>query len=266
MRDAAASADRYTIAVCKGSALLGETKALLRAWQPTETIEEFRDRVLRDDLLGKTTAYRADDIVRRFFARRFLVPAGRPALLLKRILRRSGSGALLSDLCLLYAARQDTLVRDAIVRVYWPAVSEGRLTLGSREVLTFLRHAEGNGRIPEPWSEPVKVRVARGLLRVMTDFGLLREVRRGRRETLVYHPTDGAIVYLAHDLHFAGLTDASVVSHRDWQLYGFHQRDVVAAMDRLSAEGWWLVQAAGSVVRITWKQASMEDVANALAG
>ncbi len=80
---------RYTIAVCKGSALLDETKALLRAWQPEETIKEFSARVLRNDLLGKSTAYRNRDIVRRVFARRLLSPDTKPAQFLKRLLTKS---------------------------------------------------------------------------------------------------------------------------------------------------------------------------------
>jgi hypothetical protein len=119
--------------------------------------------------------------------------------------------------------------------------------------------------MPEPWSEPVKVKVARGILKALADFGFLREVGRSRRETVLYRPTDGVIVYLAYDLRFAGSTDSGLVLHHDWKLLGMGERDVVAAMDRLTAEGWWLLQAAGSVVRITWKFRSMQEVVDALA-
>jgi len=91
-------ASRYTIAVCKGSAFLEETKALLRAWHPGEPTTEFRHRVLRQDLLGRMTAYRASDIVRRVFAWRFLRPDNRPAILLKRLLGRGQVGQVFSDL------------------------------------------------------------------------------------------------------------------------------------------------------------------------
>lgn len=257
---------RYTIAVCKGSALLNETKALLRAWQPHESLSAFRDRVLREDLLGKATAYRVNDIVRRFFSPRFLGSDAKPATHLKSLLTRGVSGQAFSDLCLLYAGRQDQLLRDAIVELYWLAATEGRLTLGIRDVMNFLRQADEDKRIPEPWSEEVKVKVARGVLRVLVDFGLLNEVRRGRREIVLYHPTDQVIAYLAYDLHFSGATDGGMVRHRDWALFGLHEREVVAAMDRLAGDGWWVAQAAGSVIRMTWKYQSMQEVVDALAG
>jgi hypothetical protein len=170
------------------------------------------------------------------------------------------------DLCLLYAARHDDLLRDAIVSLYWPAIAEGRLTLTAEDAVAFLRQAEADGRIPEPWSTQVKLKIARGLLRAMTDFGLLRQANRTRRETVLYRPSDGAIVYLAYELHLSGATDAALPGHQDWMIFGLHTREVIAEMDRLAGEGWWVVQAAGSVVRITWKFSQLEEVVDALAG
>lgn len=254
----------YTIAVSKGSALVEETRTLLRAWDPKESLADFRRRVVSEDLLGKTTAQRADDVVRRVFARRFLLPDDRPARALKRFVESGRLGAFVSDLCLLYAARHDALLRDVITGVYWRAASAGHLVLGPKDVLAFLRDAEEDGRIPERWSGEVKIRVARGVLRALRDFGLLQEHQRSRREIVVHRIDDRTIVYLAHELHFAGLTDASVVEHEDWTVFGLHRSDVVTAMDRLTAEEWWIVQAAGEVVRIAWEYRSMDEVVDAL--
>jgi len=259
-----AEVGHYTIAVCKGSALLSETKALLRAWQPGESSSSFSDRVLREDLLGKMTAYRAKDIVRRVFAWRFLRPDSKPAILLKKLLETGQAGQLFSDLCLVYAARNDDLLRDVITDLYWPALAEGRLTLSPTHVVGFLREAERDGRVPKPWSEQVKIKVSRGVMKAMADFGLLVQVNRGRRELVHFRPTDRAIVYLAHELHFSGSSDASLIDHGDWTLFGLNRADVASSMDRLSGEGWWLAQVAGSVVRITWKYSTMEEVVDAI--
>ena len=114
MNTIVSEARQYTNTISKGSALLEETKILLRAWQPGESLNEFCERVLREDLLGRMTAYRARDIVRRVFARRYFRPDNKPALLLKRLLERNQSGQLFSDLCLLYASRNDDLIRDVV--------------------------------------------------------------------------------------------------------------------------------------------------------
>ena len=41
-----------TIAISKGSGLLNEMKALLRAWTPGEPLKEFSERVVQEDVLG----------------------------------------------------------------------------------------------------------------------------------------------------------------------------------------------------------------------
>lgn len=255
----------YTIAISKGSALLNEMKALLRVWTPGEPLKEFSERVVQEDVLGKTTAQRAKDVVRRVFANRFLVPDEAPAKYLHRLLQRNKSGQFFSDLCLVYSSRNDALLRDVIIQVYWPAVAEGHLFITPKEVVQFIRKAEEQGRIPQPWSEPVKIKAARGLLRALVEYGLIRDVHR-QREIIMYHVTDETIAFLAYYLHFRGLSDAALVAHEDWKLFGLKDQDVVAALDRLAGDGWWLTQTAGSVVRMSWKYKCMEEVVDALAG
>jgi hypothetical protein len=132
-------------------------------------------------------------------------------------------------------------------------------------VVEMLRRSERDGRIAAPWSEPVKVKIARGVLKALAEFGLLYEAGRGRREIAHFRPTDGAVVYLAYELHFSGSTDSAVVQHQDWRLFGLTSAEVTASLDRLSGDGWWLAQAAGSLIRISWKHATMEAVVDALA-
>jgi hypothetical protein len=222
--------------------------------------------VLRDDVLGRATAHRVKDIVHRVFARRFLIPNSAPAEHLKTFIGGDHGGRVFSDICVLYAARNDDLLRDIIVKLYWPALTDGRLELSVEDVVEFIRGAEGEGLMLTPWSEPVKIKVARGLLKALVDFGYLRNVGRRRRETVVYRPTDALVIYLAHDLHFKGSTDAGLVRHPDWELFGLSERAVISEMDRLAGEDWWVIQAAGSVIRITWKYASMQQVVDVLAG
>jgi hypothetical protein len=206
--------------------------------------------VLRDDVLGRATAHRVKDIVHRVFARRFLIPNIAPAEHLKTFIGRDHSGRVFSDICVLYAARNDDLLRDIIVRLYWPALTDGRLELSVEDVVEFIRGAENEGLMLTPWSEPVKIKVARGLLKALVDFGYLRNVGRHRRETVVDRPTDALVIYLAHNLHFKGSTDAGLVRHPDWELFGLSERALISEMDRLTGEDWWVIQAAGSVIRI----------------
>jgi hypothetical protein len=69
--------------------------------------------------------------------------------------------------------------------------------------------------------------------------------------------------YLAYDLHFTGLTDQAVIDHLDWQLFGLKRPQILQALSDIGSKCGLLVQQAGSVVRITWNFASMDEVIDA---
>jgi len=258
---------RFTIGVCKGTALLSENRALLREWHPGESAVDLARRVRESDLLGKATAQRSADVVRRVFGPRFLRRDGEPAQYLQRLLSARGeTGEWFSSICLLYAARADALVRAAVVELLAGARAEGRLGLSVASVESFLGEAVRLGKTEQPWSPEVVRKVARGVFKLLTEFGFLASAPRGRpREILRYRVQPVAVAYLAFDLHFQGCTDASLPLHPDWQLWQMDVPHVRDALDALSSRGLWMFQAAGAVVRITWNYSTMTEAINALA-
>jgi hypothetical protein len=258
--------DRYTIRICKGTAILSETRTLLQEWQPADTRGDLAQRTLEKDLLGKATAHRVNDIVRKAFAPRFLLPDPWAARHVKRLLAKRPVGDWFGNLCALHAARADAFVRDAVTVLLCRARDEGRLALSVDAVMSFLSRAEEEGKMEAPWSWETKRKVARGLLKMLTEFGFLRRAARGPREIRAFRPEPIAVAYLAFDLHFKGLTDMAVVSHPDWEVWVLDEPAVRAALDDLSRHGLWVFQAAGSVVRITWNVSSMEEAVDVIAG
>ena len=152
-----ATNEAYAVRIAKGAGLIAETRELLRAWQPGESAAVLAERVLKTDLLGKSTARRVKDIVQRVFAPRYLYPAGCPAVYLKRLVERHTTGDWFRDLCLLYTARANRLVRDSVTVLLRNARDEGRIALSVDAVVAFLREADQNGMMAHPWS-PVSFR------------------------------------------------------------------------------------------------------------
>jgi hypothetical protein len=256
----------YTIRVSKGAALLAETRLLLREWNPREGAQQLSERVLAMDLLGKATARRVKDVVERCFAPRYLAPPGQPAIFLKRLLESRGSGDWFRDLALIYTARVDRLVRDAI-SVFLAGVREdGRLTLSVDSVMTFLVEAERHGMMASPWATETKRKIARGLLKMLGEFGLLSNGSRKAKEILAFNPHPLAVAYLAFEQHFSGVTDAAIAVNNDWSLWLLDRHAVRERLDEMSRYGLWVFQAAGNVVRITWTVSSMEEAIDVLAG
>ncbi|MBI4706183.1 MAG: DUF1819 family protein [Deltaproteobacteria bacterium] len=259
------SAPRYTARAIKATGLVEETKALLRAWEPGESAADLRRRARQDALLGKATASRSDDVVAHAFNQRFLSGPLPAAPHLQRLLELRGTGRWFTDLCLLYAARADLVLREAVTMYAAQRRSTGRTYVDTPSLLQFLEDQQARGRMEKPWSRSVKESVAQHVLRQMTDFGLAGRPRRGVRELLAFEPSGVAVGWLAHDLHFRDLSDLRVVEHPDWQIWTLDGNRVRDRMSWLARPGVWEFQAAGSVVQVTWACATMKEAVDVLA-
>ncbi len=242
----------YTSRAIKATALLEETRALLRAWHPGETSDALRKRARDEDILGKATRARAVDVVEHAFVRRLMVDGGEPATSLRQLLVRRGNGPWFAQLCLLFAARADVVLREAITVFVRSAAERGLEHVTSAAFGEFLQDQEERGRMRSPWSSSVHIRVARHVLHQLTDLGVLGDSRRGAREILGYRAGPLAVAWLACELHRLGFSDSAIVSHPDWSIWQMRPADVRASLDRSSDLGLWIIQSAGSVVRITW--------------
>ena len=258
-------ARRYTTAISKGAGMLEETRTLLRHWQPDESLVDFTRRVQAEDILGSSTAYRMRDVVRRVFAPRFLTPDDQPARVLKCVLEADLPYRAFTEMLLAFTARFDPLVHDFTTEVFWQAAHHGRIVIDTDTAVGFLSEAMADGRISPPWSDSVSVRIARCLLGLLRDVGLLRETHRGRREIVAYRMSDAGVALLARYLHEQGGSDAAVCEHVDWALFGMSRGDVIARVGELGDAGGLIVQSAGSVIRITWTVESIEELIDVIA-
>ena len=252
----------YTSRSLKGTALLAETGVLLRAWRAGESGPDLRRRVLAEDLLGKATSKRAEDVVDLVFARRFLGPGGAPAIHLQSMLATRGGGEWLVHVGLILAARHDAVLRDAITMAI-PRSRSGQL--GNDDILRLLDDGTQNGRLERVWSANVRIEVARHVLRQLSEFGLLAPPRRFVRDVRQFRPNAVAVAWLACDLHFAGTTDGSLPGHADWAIFRMPESEVREQLARIGEHGLWTFQAAGDVVRMDWLVSNMQEAADVLA-
>ncbi len=256
---------KYTIAICKGAALLNETRLLLEHWLPGESAESFANRAQKGGILGNATAYRSRDIIRRVFLPRFFRPTDRPARVLKSVLSRHLPYSVFRELVLFFAARHDPLIYDFIVCEFWPSLRRGRLSLNVSSVLSFFSQALADGMIEKPWSEEVSKKVARGLLGFLRDVGYLRDASRGIRELLDYRLSNEGLVIIARFLHDSGFHNAFLCGHEDWRLFGLDEATLMERMDLLDQSYGLLLQRAGSIIDIQWQVASIDELVALLA-
>jgi hypothetical protein len=94
---------------------------------------------------------------------------------------------------------------------------------------------------------------------------MLERGPRANRRIIPFRIASSVAAYLAHELHFSGIGDNALLTHQDWQLFGLGRQDVLEEMKRLSLKALLIIQAAGDVIRISWRQQSMEELCDVLA-
>lgn len=254
----------YTTELSKGQGAVSETVTLLRLWEPGMEPAELSRRVLEARILGKSTEVRSRDLVQRVFVRRYLVDEERPARVLKRLVEAGVELSVLKQLMLLFTARVHPILHDFIYEVYWPRYAAGSTRVSRADAEDFIEQATSRGDIDPPWSETMKVRVARYLTGTLADFGYLKEGRASAKEMLPYRLLHATTLYLAHEIHFDGYSDASIPAHRDWRLFGLAREDVVRHLEPLAREGHFILQHGGDLLRINWKYKTLEECLDAL--
>jgi len=258
---------RYRVnGLIKGAAAVDELRTLLLNWSPEEGHLGLRRRVVEADLLGKATATRARDMITYVFKPRLLTPTDAAARHLKLYLQLGGDPGAFRELLLLYEARAEAILYDFIVLRYWPARATGELWLRPADAAEFLDKAKQKGLIVGTWSDSTRQRTAHALIAALAAFGFVSSPRSEKREIVPFRATDLAVAYLAHDLHFAGLTDADLVDYPDWAIFGLDRGHLLERLEALGPQAGMLVQRAGSVVRISWTHQDMEAVLHALIG
>lgn len=253
----------YTTQLQAGLGLVDETKMLLDLWSPGMSANQLHQLALESGRFPTVTARRLRNIVVECFAPRYLVSHGAPAAHLKR-LSTAASTAELTQLMLIFTSRANPILGDFVRNVYWVRYAGGYTQITNDDARTFVERGIDDGKTNARWSETTVRRVSAYLTGCCADYGMLERGSRSSRRILPFCISPLVAAYLAHELHFSGVGDYALLSHEDWQLFGLGREDVLEEIKRLSLKGLLIVQAAGDLIRISWRQQDMEALCDVL--
>ena len=254
----------YTPQLNAGLGIVPETSRLLEIWEPSMSAPDLLRLALASGAFPAVSARRLKNIVTEAFGPRFLIDGARPAKFLKEVQGRI-SAADFSHLLFIHTCRANPVLADFVRDVYWVRYSAGQDTVLKDDAHAFVARGVADGRTKSRWSDTTILRVSRYVMGACADFGLVGAMRGAGRVILPFRITPTVASYLAHDLHFSGLGDNTVVHHRDWALFGLQPEDTVAELKRLAMKGQFILQSAGAVTHIAWKLKSMEELVDVLA-
>lgn len=253
----------YTTQLQAGLGLVNETKTLLDLWSPGMLANQLHQVALDSGRFPTITARRLRNIVMECFAPRYLAAGGTPAVHLKR-LSAGLATADLAQLMFVFTSRANPILSDFVRDVYWSRYSGGHAQITNEDARAFVVRGIDDGKTVKRWSDTTVRRVSAYLTGCCADYGMLERGARSSRRILPFRIAPSVAAYLAYDLHFSGLGDNALLTHDDWQLFGLTREDVLDEIKRLSLKGLLIVQAAGDVIRISWKQQNMETLCDVL--
>ena len=252
---------RYSSRIIKAGALLADTKTLLAHWDVEDSVRGNMNRIRRENLFGKASRSRVQDVL-EIFRQRFLgedcVTKALVVLVQKRL-----SAAALDRILYFHAARSDRLLHDTVTEVLTPLQARGITEIDTLEIQGPLKKWADAGKTSGDWSKPTILRIAQGLLSALRDFGVLQGAAK-KRIAPAYLPV-AAFAYLVFYFKQHQPSGAKLVELPEWRLFFLPREGVERFLFEAHQHNLLEYHAAGSVTRLTFPANTLVEYAHVIA-
>ena len=249
----------FTANIQKGGALVEDARRLVEVWDLEYEADRNLERIADQNLLAKRSRARSEDILRRVLTPRLIEPGPQVIEALKLLLPSPRS---FIEAYYLEACRDDALLAALAEGPLYAWWHEGRVTIDSQEVARWIRGLAEAGKAPA-WSEGVQIKVARGLLAALRDFGVIAGASRKEFEApSLSLPGFG---YAAFRLRELGASSRTLVDNAAWRRRLLDRGRVMELFSQADRLGLFHFAAAGSAVRVDWRQDTLAGAVSCLA-
>ena len=249
----------YNIDLCKGTGMFQETLLLLEKYSPENSKFNFIKEVYESNILVKSSEKRIKDIIHNVFYKRFVINDNYVPVYLLQLHRYNVGLDQLIQIMLIYIARSNRIFFDFVTDVYWLKSRENTLVT-SNDAKLFIIDAIKDGRIVSPWTDGTKKRVASYIIATLMDIKFLDK----KYKCIPVFLSDKTANYLSHELHFKGYSDEAIANAEEWKIFGYNRYDVTRHFERLAAQGHFIFQNAGDLIKITWNYKNMKELIDAI--
>ncbi len=166
----------YTSKIIKAGALLADTKTLLSHWDVTTSVQKNMERMRRENIFGKASRSRVEDVL-AIFRQRYLTEKSVMKALVELVNHRFPTASI-DRLLYFHAAKSDRLLYDIVTELLLPLTTQGMTDIDVVEVEKTLAKWVSESKTTSPWGAYTMQRVARGLLSTLRDFGVLVRSRQ----------------------------------------------------------------------------------------
>jgi hypothetical protein len=250
----------YSSKIIKAGALIGDTKTLLSHWDAGAPVAENIDRIQRDNVFGKASRSRVEDIL-AIFRQRYLSEEGVTKALVS-LVRGKFPSAALERILYFHSARADQLLHDAVTEILVPMHERGLVDINVQEFQRSLSKLISD-KITRPWSDITMLRAVQSILATLRDFGVLQGTMN-KKIAPSFLPTE-AFAYIVFYLKQHQPSGAKLLELPDWKLFFLSREGVERFLFEAHQRELLEYHVAGSVTRLTFPASTLEEYANVLA-
>ncbi|HUT09826.1 MAG TPA: BrxA family protein [Thermoguttaceae bacterium] len=254
-------AARYTSRIIKAGALLADTKTLLSQWDTAASVKANLARVRQENLFGKASRSRVEDIL-AIFRQRYLSDEEVAKALVVFVKNRLPTASL-DRILFFHSARNDRLLSDAVTELLLPLKARGITDVDALEVRKVIAKWVAEGKTTAKWNDATILRVTQGLLSALRDFGVLQGAVN-KRIAPAYLPIE-AFAYIAFYLRRHQPSAAKLLELPDWNLFFLPPAGVERFLIEAHQHNLLEYHAAGTVTRLTFPASTLEEYANVIA-
>ena len=251
----------YSSKIIKAGALIGDTKTLLSHWDVDAPVRENIKRLQRDNVFGKASRSRVEDIL-AIFRKRYLTEKSVTKALVSLVRQKLPSPAL-ERLFYFHSARADRLLYDTVTEILSPLRANGLIDINVGHLQRSLTQWVDEGKTTGHWSRPTITRIAQGLLSALRDFGVLQGSVT-KKIAPAYFPIE-AFAYVVFYLKQHQPSGAQLIGLPDWKLFFLGKESVERFLFEAHQRELLEYHVAGSVTRLTFPAETLEEYANVLA-
>ena len=252
-------ASDFTVNIQKGGALLPDVRRLVEVWDLSLAAETNLRRIADENLLGKTTRRRLDDVLLRSLVPRFVSPGPHVIAALKQLL---GDHRAFTEAAYYETSRDERLLAAFAEGPCFSWYESGRARITIDDTTAWIAEQAATGALPE-WSPTVRTKVGRGLLAALRDFHVLDGATNKR-----FAPPQLSVrgfAYVAFRLHAEGASSTAVATSTVWRRWLLSPERIDDLLHQAARAGVLTYGSAGTAVRIDWHVTSVVEAIRAAA-
>lgn len=251
----------YTTKIIKAGALLADTKTLLAHWDLDSSVPDNLQRIQHENIFGKASRSRVEDIL-RIFRQRYLTEEAVTRALVVLVKNRFPASAL-DRILYLHSALSDRLLFDVVVNVLVQQKAQGITDIDADDIQHTLAKWVREEKTTSEWGDYTIRRVGQGLLATLRDFGVLEGAVNKRIAPSILPIT--AFAYIMFFLKQHQSSGTKLINLPDWQLFFLSPEGVERFLFEAHQSNLLEYHAAGTVTRLTFPADTLEEYANVLA-